>query len=137
MLIETVGRDVQYAIRGFLRTRAFTIAALLALTLGIGSTTAVFSVVDRILFRSLPYPHDDRLVSFGLLAPIERDEFSLGAGYIDFRKQPGPFEAITSMMPGTTDCDITEQNPVRLNCAEVERTFLPTLDTEPMLGRNF
>jgi putative ABC transport system permease protein len=71
-----------------------------------------------------------------LLAPIERDEFSLGAGYIDFRKEPGPFESITSMVPGTTDCDVTEQNPVRLNCAQVEQTFLPTFGTEPMLGRN-
>jgi predicted permease len=135
--LDVALQDLRFALRGLVRRPGFAIASVLTLMLGIGATTAVFSVVDRILFRSLPYPHDDRLVSFGLLAPIERDEFTLGAGYIDFRKEPGPFEAITSMMPGTTDCDVTEQNPVRLNCAQVEQTFLPTFGTEPMLGRNF
>jgi putative ABC transport system permease protein len=130
-------QDLRFAVRGLVRRPGFAIASVLTLMLGIGATTAVFSVVDRILFRSLPYPHDDRLVSFGLRAPIERDEFSLGAGYIDFRKEPGPFEAITSMAPGTTDCDVTEQNPVRLNCAQVEQTFLPTFGMEPLIGRNF
>jgi putative ABC transport system permease protein len=135
--LDVALQDMRFALRGLVRRPGFAMASALTLMLGIGATTAVFSVVDRILFRSLPYPHDDRLVSFGLLAPIERDEFSLGAGYIDFRKQPGPFEAITSMMPGTTDRDVTEQNPVRLNCAQVEQTFLPTFGTEPLLGRNF
>jgi len=135
--LDVALQDLRFALRGLVRRPGFAIASVLTLMLGIGATTAVFSVVDRILFRSLPYPHDDRLVSFGLLAPIERDEFTLGAGYIDFRKEPGPFEAITSMAPGTTDCDITEQDPVRLNCAQVEQTFLPTFGTEPLLGRNF
>jgi hypothetical protein len=115
--LDVAVQDLRFALRGLVRRPGFAIASVLTLMLGIGATTAVFSVVDRILFRSLPYPHDDRLVSFGLLAPIERDEFTLGAGYIDFRKQPGPFEAITAMVPGATDCDVTEQNPVRLNCA--------------------
>jgi putative ABC transport system permease protein len=135
--LDVALQDLRFALRGLVRRPGFAIASVLTLMLGIGATTAVFSVVDRILFRSLPYPHDDRLVSFGLRAPIERDEFVLGAGYIDFRKEPGPFEAITSMVPGTTDCDVTEQNPVRLNCALVEQTFLPTFGIEPILGRNF
>ena len=135
--LDVALQDVRFALRGLVRRPGFAIASVLTLMLGIGATTAVFSVVDRILFRSLPYPNDDRLVSFGLLAPIERNEFMLGASYVDFRKEPGPFEAITSMVPGTTDCDVTEQNPVRLNCARVEQTFLPTFGTEPLLGRNF
>jgi putative ABC transport system permease protein len=135
--LDVALQDLRFALRGLVRRPGFAIASVLTLMLGIGATTAVFSVVDRILFRSLPYPHDDRLVSFGLLAPIERDEFMLGASYVDFRKEPGPFEAITSMFPGITDCDVTEQNPVRLNCAQVEQTFLPTFGTEPLLGRNF
>jgi putative ABC transport system permease protein len=135
--LDVALQDLRFALRGLVRRPGFAIASVLTLMLGIGATTAVFSVVDRILFRSLPYPHDDRLVSFGLLAPIERNEFMLGAGYVDFRREPGPFEAITSMTPGTSDCDVTEQNPVRLNCAQVEQTFLPTFGTEPLLGRNF
>jgi len=69
-MAENLLRDVRYALRGFRRNPVFTITAIATLALGIGSTTAVFSVVDRILFRSLPYAHDDRLVSVGLTAPI-------------------------------------------------------------------
>jgi putative ABC transport system permease protein len=130
-------QDVRFAIRMLLKRPAFTAVAVLTLAVGIGSTSAVFSVVDRILFRNLPYTDEDRLVSFGLLAPIERDEFMLGSSYVDFRKEPGPFEAITAMAPGSIGCDITEQTPIRLNCALVEQTFLPTLGMKPILGRNF
>ncbi len=134
---DALVQDLRFALRTLAKRPGFAVVAILTLALGIGATTAVFSVVDRILFRGLPYPNDEQLVSFGLLAPIERDEFMLGAGYVDFRKQPGPFEAVTSMVPGTIDCDVTEQQPVRLNCGLVERTFLPTLGVQPILGRNF
>src|ERR1039457_2446326 len=53
--LETLMQDARYAIRGFRRAPMFSLAVVLTLMLGIGSTTAVFSVVDRILFRSLPY----------------------------------------------------------------------------------
>jgi hypothetical protein len=53
-------------VRALLRTPSFTIAPVLAMALGVGAGTAVFSVVDRILFRSLPYPGDGRLVSLGI-----------------------------------------------------------------------
>jgi len=135
--LETCWQDVRFAARMLRKSPGFTAAAILTLALGIGGTSAVFSVVDRILFRSLPYPQDSRLVSFGLLAPIEPEEFMLGSSYVDFRKEPGPFEAITSMNPGITGCDLTEQNGVRLNCALVEQSFLPTFGIQPFLGRNF
>lgn len=135
--IESLWQDLRFGFRMLRKSPGFTIVAILTLALGIGGASAVFSVVDPILFRSLPYPQDNRLVSFGLLAPIERDEFMLGSSYVDFRKEPGPFEAVTSMNPGTTACDLTEQNAIRLNCALVEQTFLPTFGIQPLLGRNF
>src|SRR5215472_13514596 len=135
--IQDFVQDLRFAVRMLRKSPGFATVAILTLAIGIGGTSAVFSVVDRILFRSLPYPQDRRLVSFGLLAPIERDEFMLGSSYIDFRKEPGPFEAITSMNPGTTACDLTEQNGIRLNCALVEQTFLTTFGIQPLLGRNF
>ena len=135
--LETVWADVRYSLRLLRKSPGFALVAILTLALGIGGTTSVFSVVDRILFRHLPYRHDDRLVSFGLVAPIERNEFMLGASYVDWRLAPGPFESMTSMLPGTANCDITEANPVRLACAHVEQSFLPTLGIQPILGRNF
>src|SRR5215469_6514882 len=135
--IQDFVHDLHFGLRMLRKSPGFTAVAVFTLALGIGGTSAVFSVVDRILFRSLPYAQDNRLVSFGLLAPIERDEFMLGSSYVDFRKEPGPFEAITSMNPGAIACDLTEQNGIRLNCALVEQTFLPTFGIQPLLGRNF
>ena len=135
--LESFYADVRYGLRILRKNPGFTIVAILTLALGIGATSSVFSAVDRTLFRSLPYPQADQLVSFGLTAPIERNEFMLGSNYVDWRRAPGPFQSMTSMIPGVADCDLTEQNPVRLACARVEQNFLPTLGLQPIVGRNF
>jgi putative ABC transport system permease protein len=134
--IETLVQDARYAMRGFRRNPIFTVTIVLTLMLGIGATTAVFSVVDRILFRSLPYAHADRLVSVGLVAPIEPQEFMLGGSYYDWRDHQTPFAAFTSET-GADPCDLTQGTPARLSCASVEASFLPTLGVHPLLGRNF
>jgi len=135
-VVENALRDFRYALRGFRRNPVFAITAVTTLALGIGATTAVFSVVDRILFRSLPYAHPDRLVSVGLTAPIIPQEFMLGGSYYDWQDNQKPFTALTSEA-GVTECDLTEQNPQRLSCANVEQNFLPTLGVSLVLGRNF
>jgi putative ABC transport system permease protein len=134
--LETLCQDVRYAIRGFRRNPTFSLTVVLTLMLGIGSTTAVFSVVDRILFRRLPYSNSDRLVSVGLVAPIEPQEFMLGGSYYEWQDNQKPFVALTSEI-GAEPCDLTEDNPVRLDCARVESNFLPTLGVAPVIGRNF
>jgi predicted permease len=134
--LETFAQDVRYALRGFRRNPVFTATVLVTLALGIGATTAVFSVVDRILFRSLPYAHGDRIVSVGLTAPINPKEFMLGGSYYDWRDNQKPFEAFAAQ--GIADsCDLTERNPARLPCVKVEATFLPMLGISPFRGRNF
>jgi predicted permease len=133
---ESLVRDVRYALRGFARNPIFTIAVVATLALGIGATTAVFTVVDRILFRSLPYGHAERLVSVGLTAPIIPEEFMLGGSYYDWQDHQKPFTAITSEI-GVSPCDLTEHNPAHLSCGFVEENFLPTLGISPALGRNF
>ncbi len=134
--LEILLHDMRYGLRGFRRSPTFSLTGILTLAIGIGTTTAVFTLVDRILFRSLPYAHSDRLVSVGLTAPIEPQEFVLGSWYFDWRDHQTPFTALTSTV-GTGPCDLTEHNPARLSCAGVESTFLPTLGIGPMLGRNF
>lgn len=134
--LETFLQDARYAVRGFRRSPIFTVTIVLTLMLGIGATTAVFSVVDRILFRSLSYGHADRLVSVGLVAPIEPQEFMLGGSYYEWRDHQRPFEALTSET-GANGCDLTEERPLRLDCATVEASLLPTLGVAPVLGRNF
>ncbi len=131
-----IAQDFRYALRGVLRNPAFSIAIILTLVLGIGSSSAVFSVVDRILFRPLPYSDAGRLVSVGLVAPIEPQEFMLGGSYYEWQDNQKPFVAMTSET-GVEPCDLTEANPVRLDCANVENNFLPTLGITPVVGRNF
>jgi len=134
--METLWQDLRYAARGFRRNPTFTLTAVLAIALGVGATTAVFSVVDRVLFRSLPYADAGRIVSVGMVAPIEPNEFMLGTDYVEWRERQAPFASLTSWS-GVGDCDLTDQNPVRLRCASVESNFLPTFGITPMLGRNF
>jgi putative ABC transport system permease protein len=135
-LFETMLQDIRYALRGFRRNLGFTFTVIATLALGIGATTAVFSVVDPILFRALPYAEGDRLVSVGLTAPIISEEFMLGGSYYVWRDNQKPFEAFTSET-GVSACDLTEHNPARLSCAGVEASFLPALGIRPLLGRNF
>ncbi len=134
--LDTVTQNLRIAIRGCRRAPSFAITAVLAIAIGVGAATAVFSVVDRILFRPLPYPHEDRLVSLGVTAPIEQQEFMLGADYYEWRDEHSAFESMTSWA-GTSDCDLTSDRPERLTCARVESTFLPTLGIQLLAGRNF
>jgi predicted permease len=136
MHLEILAQDVRYAVRALLRTPTFTLTAVLAMALGIGAGTAVFSVVDRILFRSLPYPGDGRLVSLGMAAPIAPQEFLLGYDYLDWRAASTPFESM-GVWSGVSDCDLTDANPVRLRCGYVDGHLLPTLGIQPVLGHNF
>jgi putative ABC transport system permease protein len=134
--MESLGFDVRYALRGFGRNLIFTITVIVTLALGIGATTAVFSVVDRILFRSLPYAHDDRLVSFGLSQSLEKQEFTLGGFFYEWRDNQRPFESIT-FERGTNECNLTETRPAALKCASVAQNFLSTLGVSLRLGRSF
>jgi len=135
-LAETIIQDIRYSFRGFHRNPIFTLTIAATLMLGIGSTTAVFSVVDRILFRPLPYSSADRLVSVGLVHSLE-SEFMLGYFYYDWQRNQKPFESLTSEDATTGECDLNERNPAQLNCESVEGNFLPTLGISPILGRNF
>src|SRR5882757_3065720 len=135
--LDTLIRDLRFAIRGFRRSPLFTFTIVATLMLGIGATTAVFSVVDRILFRPLPYAQADRLVSLGMSHSLETQEFMLGSFYYDWRDNQKPFEALTSEGAVTPECDLTDRNPAQLSCPSVEGNFLPTLGITPVLGRNF
>ncbi len=134
---ERIGQDIRLALRGFRRNPAFTVTAIATLALGIGATTAVFSAVDRILFRALPYAQADRIVSVGLVQSLEREEFMTGGFYFDWLDHQRPFAAMASQGTMVHPCDLVENNPVRLGCIPIQAGFLPMLDISPVLGHNF
>lgn len=129
-------QDVRYGLRQLRKNAGFTTVAVITLGLGVGATTAMFSLVDRMLFHSLPYPQENELVSVGIVAPIIDGEFLFAANYLDWREHQTAFSGFTSST-GVNDCDLTENQPVRTSCASVSSTFLPTFGIQPLLGRNF
>jgi putative ABC transport system permease protein len=129
-------QDVRHSFRQLHRSPGFTTVAVITLALGVGATTAMFSLVDRMLFHSLPYAHENELVSVGVVAPIIDGEFLFAANYLDWREHQTAFSGFTSTT-GVGDCDVTENDPVRTTCASVASTFLPTFGIQPVLGRNF
>jgi predicted permease len=131
-----VSQDVLHAFRSFRSKPILPLAVVSILAVGIGATTAVFSVVDRVLFRPLPYGAAERLVSLGIRIPWLEYDFLTAGSYGDLRRDPGPFAEVTSWS-GVADCDWTGDRPARLGCAGVESTFLPVLGVAPALGRNF
>lgn len=135
--IGTVVQDVHYAFRGFGRNPLFTISVLITLALGIGATTAVFSVVDRILFRPLPYADPNRIVSLGFVHSLERQEFVMGRFYVEWQKDQTPFSALAAQSTGVHNCDLIENDPAQLNCISFQASFLPLFGISPALGRNF
>jgi putative ABC transport system permease protein len=121
-------QDARFTRRSWLRNPAFSVAALALLALGLGAATALFSVCDRILFRSLPYSGAERFVSVGLVAPLDSNEFLLGPDYAQlWHDTPAPFVAVTTQTAGTSPCDLTEARPERLTCASVKANLLNVL----------
>ena len=135
--VGTVREDARYAFRCFRHNPIFTVSILLTLALGIGATTAVFSVVDRILFRPLPYPGSSRIVSVGMAHSLEHEEFLMGRFYADWQDNQKPFSALAGQGTMAHNCDLVENNPEQLNCISFQEGFLPLLGISPVLGRNF
>jgi predicted permease len=129
-------QDFRYALRQLSKNPGFSTVIVMTIALGTGATTAMFSLVDRTLFRSLPYAHADELVSVGVVAPIIDGEFLFAGSYLDWQKHETAFSSFTSST-GVTDCDLSDEHAVRLSCAAVDSTFLPTFGIQPVLGRNF
>ncbi len=135
--LSTVLQDARYAVRGFRRNPLFTVSAVVTLALGIGATTAVFSVVDRILFRTLPYADPGRIVSLGIVHSLEHQEFLMGRFYLEWQDNQKSFVSLASQSTGTHACDLVENNPAQLDCVSFQAGFLPLFGITPVLGRNF
>jgi predicted permease len=129
-------QDLIFAARGFSRDRQFTLSALVAILLAVGAATAVFSVVDRSLFRPLPYQAGHRLVSVGIILPqFGPGEIMWAGAYRDWRVSQ--YAVDLTSWSGVAECDLGGDTPQRLNCARAEAAFLPTLGVRPLLGRGF
>ena len=134
-MLGDLWQDVRYAARVFWKQPAFAATAVLTLALGIGATTAVFSVVYGVLLKPLPFGDADRLVSVRHHAPHGVGTVHGFATYLTYRENQHAFEAIGAWV--TTEVSITGENPERVHALQVSASTLPLLRVQPVLGRFF
>src|ERR1044071_5061198 len=136
--IETLVQDFRYAARMLLKNPTFSIVAVVALALGIGANTAIFSVVNTVLLKTLPFKDPDRLVM------VWEDNTKLGfpkdtpapANFIDWRDQNQTFDGMAAIASATFNLTGIGE-PEKIDGQRVSANFFTLLGVEPMLGRSF
>lgn len=131
-------QDLRYALRSLRKNPGFTAIAALTLALGVGSTTAIFSVINTVMLRPLPLPEPDRLVRI-LESNVERGWSTFGVShpnFLDWRSQAGSFESMAAFQNAGFTWTANGEAEIVLGL-QVTATFLPTLGISPALGRNF
>ena len=129
-------QDIRYAFRSFLRAPGFTLVALLTLALGIGGTTAIFSIVDGVLLRPLPYSDPGRILRINRIgANGGLDSFS-AADYRDLKKDATSFAAIAGYRSDIIDMT-GRGEPTRITGVQTTAAFFDVFDAAPLLGRTY
>ena len=136
--MESFFQDVRYALRSLRKSPDFTVVAVLTLALGIGATTAMFSIVDAVLLRALPHPEAGRLVKVifnnpgvGLHdVPFSHPEFQ------DLQTRAGVFDEVTVAWPASANLTGTKE-PQRLELLAVSPNYFSILGATPQMGRLF
>src|SRR5262249_27847278 len=138
-----IGRfhDFRYAVRRLMKSPGFTLIAVLTLGLGIGANTAIFSVVNGVLLRPLPFQEPDRLVRVWHVPPAKSfpgiTEFSVSAAnYLDWQRQNGVFEKM-AIYTGRGFTLTGVDKPEQIETAAVSADFFGTFGVSPMTGRIF
>jgi putative ABC transport system permease protein len=134
----TLLQDVRYGLRMLVKKPTFTIVAVLTLALGVGANTAIFSIVNAVLLRSLPFRDPDRLVRIYFNNPgvgLRGVRFSVPE-FDDLRTQTGVFEDVSVIVLGPTNLTGAKQ-PEHLEMMEVSPNYFSMLGATPELGRLF
>ena len=130
--------DFRYALRQLRKSPGFALVAILTLAIGIGANTAVFSVVDTVLLRPLPYHQPDRLMLVSETETVAPgDELGVAAQeYLDYRDHNQSFSSVAAFE--SAGFNLTgEGQPLRIHAARMSASAFPTLGISPMMGRTF
>jgi putative ABC transport system permease protein len=138
--MENLLQDLHYGVRSLINTPGFTAVAIVVLTLGIGANTAIFTVVNAVLLRPLPYPESERLVMLWETNPrfqIGIDTLPVTHGnFMDWREQNSVFEYVSALGVGRWSLTGSGE-PERISGASVSPNFFKLMAIEPLLGRDF
>jgi putative ABC transport system permease protein len=138
--LEVLLQDSRYALRQLWRSPVFTLSATLTLAVGIGANTAIFSVVNAVVLRSLPYPEPERIVTASLINPRD-PSFHSSHGVADFlaaRDRQRSFSSFAAVAQGVSYFTWTGgREPVQIQGRQVTAHFFSVLGVDPDLGRGF
>jgi hypothetical protein len=129
----TFPQDLRYALRTLARRPVFTTAVVAIIALGAGANTAIFSVVNAILLRPLPYPNAELVVSFGHQPPLWR---ASPPEFLDYKNGLRSFEELAAYTAGEANLASADE-PERVSLTPVTLNFFHTLGLRPMMGREF
>jgi putative ABC transport system permease protein len=136
--MESLLSDVRYAARNLFRRPGFTIIAVITLALGIGANTAIFSAINALLLKPLPFPELDRVVAVWDKLPsrgLQRNEVTV-ANYLDWQSQTQSFEQLALYRWWSANLTGIDP-PERIQGFLVTANFLDTTGMKPIMGRNF
>jgi predicted permease len=138
-LMENLLQDIRHGIRTLAKNPGFTAVAILTLALGIGANTAIFSVVQNVLLRPLPYLQPERLVEIANTYPPQVPKIGLSPGdYADWRRQNSSFSEMGSYAWVTQGFNLTgEIEPQRIQAAYADSGLFPMLGIRTIAGRSF
>lgn len=133
--METLVADFRYAVRSLRKTSGVTVVAVLVLTLGIGASTAIFSVVNAVLLQPLPYPEADRLVALGEcdLDGAREMQSASPANYLDWKQQSTSFHSMAAYRQYYFNLS-GDETPERISGAVVTQDFFQVFQVTPTLG---
>lgn len=138
-VMETIRQDIRYALRLLRKQAGFSIVAVITLALGIGATTAIFSVIDAVLLRPLPYPHPEQLVTVLLDAPGGNPKRRPVPAYLnvqDWRQLPGVFTHVATFK-NESAVVIEGSEPERLSVLRISADYLSMYGAPLTAGRMF
>ena len=135
--MDTILRDLRLATRSLLRHSGFTAAVVVTLALGIGANTAIFSVVNGVLLRPLPYPDDAQLMTVWTRFSSGEHETASVPDYTDWKAQNSSFARMSAYANSNDNLAAAGSEPERVPSARVIPDFFATLGVSPAAGRWF
>ncbi|HUE44403.1 MAG TPA: ABC transporter permease, partial [Candidatus Sulfotelmatobacter sp.] len=135
--LDDLAQDLRYALRTLRKNPAFTLVAILTLALGIGANTAVFSVIDSVILRPLPFAHADRLVWFNGKFPLSDLADVSPPDFLDYRASNQTFDRLVAMNNDPSPSNLSGDRSQQVLVSIVTGGFFETLGITPTIGRDF
>jgi putative ABC transport system permease protein len=137
-MLTDLPRDVRYAARSLLRTPGFTVVAVAVLAIGIGATSAIFSLMSAVWLKPLPFADEERIVSLWANFGANNPRSTVTPGhFVDWRERSRSFDEVTLVEPVSVNLTADGGEPERLEALKVSDNLFATIGLMPLLGRTF